>query len=450
MSQSTLKKQAIKGTVWTIAGYGTSQIIRFGGNLILTRLLVPELFGLMALVQVFLRGLNLFSDIGIQPSIIRSDRGEEPAFVNTAWTIQVIRGFVLWLFCLIIAFPVANFYDDPRLSWLVPVVGLSTIISGFNSTSIASLNRHMEIGKLAKFEIIVQAVSLVVLIIWAWLSSTIWALVGGSLFGISFKAACSHYLYPKITNRFVWDRDAIKEIISFGKWIFVATAMMFLASQADRIILGKFFSFELLGVYVVAYTFADLTRQISLRVSGQVIFPVISKQTDLPRKLLREKVIAKRWFLLIFLVLVISILVSFGDVVILKLYDSRYSQAAWMLPILTLGLWPLVLCLTVNPSLLALGKSNYIALGNFAKFIYMVLFLPLAFIKMGVVSAITAIAFNDIPYYLALNYGLYREKLNCFSQDVQATILLLSVIVIISFIRSSLGWGLSIDTMYLQ
>ena len=449
MALKSLKRQAIEGTIWTIAGYGTSQVIRFGGNLILTRLLVPELFGLMALVQVFLQGLNLFSNIGVIPNIVRSDRGDDRVFVNTAWTIQVIRGFGLWLFCLIIAFPIANFYDDSRLLWLVPIVGLSTVISGLNSTSLASLNRHMQVEKLAKFEIMVQVISLAVLIAWAWLNPTIWALVGGNLFSISLKATCSHYLYPKITNRFAWDSNAIEEIISFGKWIFIATAMMFLASQADRIILGKFFSFELLGVYVVAYTLADLTRQVCLRISVQVIFPVISKQTDLPRKLLRAKIIAKRQLLLIFLALVVLVLACFGDIAILQLYDSRYTQAAWMLPILSLGLWPLVLCLTINPSLLALGKSNYIALADFTKFLYMIFILPLGFIKMGVFGAIVAVAFNDVPYYLALNYALYREKLNCFYQDIQITIVLLGAIAITSLIRSNLGWGFSIDTMFL-
>lgn len=448
MASKSLNQQAINGAVWTVAGYGSSQALRFGGNLILTRLLVPELFGLMALVQVFIRGLSLFSDVGIQPSIVRSDRGDDPVFVNTAWTIQVIRGFGLWFFCLIIALPVANLYNDSRLLWLVPLVGLSTIVSGFNSTSLASLNRHMEVGKLARFEIIVQAVSLVILIAWAWLSPTIWALVGGNLISIGLKAIFSHSLYSKITNRFAWDRDAIEEIISFGKWIFVATAMMFLASQADRIILGKLFSLELLGIYVVATTFADLTRQVCLRVSGQVIFPVISKQIDLPRKLLRSKIIKKRWLLLVFLALTLSILICFGDILIIKLYDPRYTQAAWMLPILAAGLWPLLLCLTINPSLLAIGKSNYIALGNFAKFIYMIFVLPLGFAKMGVLGAVIVVAFNDIPYYVALNYGLYREKLNCLSQDLQATLLLIGATVIISLTRSAFGWGFSTDAIF--
>jgi hypothetical protein len=86
------------------------------GNLILTRLLFPEAFGLMALVQVFLSGLQMFSDIGIQTSVIRSKRGEDPAFLDTAWTVQVLRGGLLWLGCLGIAGPAAAFYEEANCS----------------------------------------------------------------------------------------------------------------------------------------------------------------------------------------------------------------------------------------------------------------------------------------------------------------------------------------------
>ena len=99
------------------------QILRMGGklflgnHLILTRLLFPELFGLMALVNTFIQGLILFSDIGIKPSIIRSPRGDDPTFFNTAWTLQVIRGFGLWIGCCLIAWPVSQFYDNEQLVW---------------------------------------------------------------------------------------------------------------------------------------------------------------------------------------------------------------------------------------------------------------------------------------------------------------------------------------------
>lgn len=445
---SSLKKQAVRGTIWTIFAYGSSQVLRFGGNLILTRLLVPDLFGLMALVQIFIRGLSLFSDIGIRPSIIRSDRGDDPVFLNTAWTIQVIRGFGLWVGCLIIALPVSNYYEDSRLLWLIPIVGLNTIISGFNSTSLASLNRHMELGKLSLLELGVQVVSLVILIVWATLSPSIWALVGGNLISISLMALWSHYLNPGKPNRFAWNRDAITEIISFGKWIFVSTAMTFLASEADRILLGKFFSLEMLGIYVVAFTFADIPKQVSLKIGSKVIFPAFSQLITLPRKTLRAKILKKRWNMLLLLGLIVTVLLCFGDLVVTKLYDSRYQQAAWMLPIIAIGLWPLLLCTTIDRFLMAIGKPSYLAFGNFMKFAYMIVGIPLGYSKMGVVGVIIVIALNDIPYYVAVHYGLCREKLNFLMQDFQATIVLIGVITLVLTIRYLANLGMPIDGIF--
>ena len=450
MSSTSLKGKAVRGTIWTVFGYGSSQVLRFGGNLILTRLLVPDLFGLMALVQIFIRGLSLFSDIGIRPSIIRSERGDDPVFLNTAWTIQVIRGFGLWIGCSIIALPVSNYYEDSRLLWLIPLVGLTTIISGFNSTSLATLNRKMEVGKLSLLELGVQTVSLFILIVWAWLSPSIWALVGGNLISITLMAFGSHYLNTGKPNRLAWNREAIIEIISFGKWIFLSTAMTFLASEADRILLGKFFTLKMLGIYVVAFTFADIPRQVSLKIGSQVIFPAFSQLLGLPRKTLRAKILEKRWKMLLLLGAMVSVLACFGDFVITQLYNSQYQQAAWMLPIIALGLWPLLLTLTIAPVLNAMGKPIYSAIGNCCKFIYMIVVLPIAFSKIGVLGAIVAIAFNDLPYYLVINYGLWREKLLAITQDLQVTILLIVTITLVAIARYQLGWGFPLDGILLK
>ena len=447
MSSNSLKQLAVRGTVWTIAGYGTSQILRFGSNLILTRLLVPELFGLMALVQVFLQGLTLFSDIGIRPSIIRSDRGDDPVFLNTAWTVQAIRGVILWLCCVIIALPVASYYQDSRLTWLIPLVGLSTILAGFNSTSLATLNRHLQVGLLARFELAVKVISLSVLITWAWLSPTIWALVVGNLVSIFLTALGSHYLNPGEMNRFTWNREAVKEITSFGKWIFISTAMTFLASQADRLILGKLFSLEMLGVYVVAFTFADIPRQISLTIGSKVIYPAIAKLSHLTRPALKAKIIKKRALMLVFLGVVITTLCCFGDLIILTLYDSRYEQAAWMIPLLAIGLWPLLLCTTIDRFLMAIGKPNYLACGNLLKFIYMVVLIPWGFQLGGIVGALVVIAFNDLPYYGLVHYGLWREQLTFIGQDFYATVLLCLAIALILSLRYSANLGSPLDSI---
>ena len=89
--------RALRGSALTAGSYAITQGLRLGSNLILTRLLFPEAFGLMALVSVFLVGLAMFSDIGIGPAISHSKRGDEPGFLDTAWTLQVARGVILWL-----------------------------------------------------------------------------------------------------------------------------------------------------------------------------------------------------------------------------------------------------------------------------------------------------------------------------------------------------------------
>jgi O-antigen/teichoic acid export membrane protein len=447
---SSIKKQAVRGTVWTIIGYGGSQGLRFVGNLILTRLLVPELFGLMALVNTFRTGLSLFSDIGIRPSIIRSQRSSDPDFLNTAWTLQMLRGCWIWLGCWLIAWPVSQFYEDSRLLWLLPLMGVTALIAGFNSTSLATLNRKLQIGKLTQVEFGVQALGLTIMIVWAFFNPTIWALVVGGILSSLLQLIWSYRLDSEISNRITWDKAAVKEILSFGSWVFVATAMTFLANQADRLILGKLFTLELLGVYTVAFTLADLPRQIVQRLSNQIIFPVISHYAELDRNTLRQKILRKRWFLLMGLSVLVTGLVCFGDLFILALYDERYRQAAWMLPILALGLWPLILSVSIDKALYAVGNPKFTALGNFLKFGYMILLLPLGFSQFQMLGAVIVVAFNDLPFYLPISFGLWREKLNCLGQDLIATLFLAGLITGVLFIRYHLGWGWPLNELQLS
>jgi O-antigen/teichoic acid export membrane protein len=451
---SSIKKLAIRGTVWTIASYGASQILRFGSNLILTRLLAPDVFGLVGLVYVFIVGLHLFSDIGIGTSIIQNKRGDDPAFLNTAWTMQVIRGIGLWFGCLLIAWPIAELYGEPQLRWLIPIVGLNTVISGFNSTGLFTLNRQIVLGKLAIFELGKQFVGIAVTIVVAWFYHNIWALVIGSFVSAVIEMVWSHWLLPEQPNRFAWDREAAKSIFSFGKWIFASTALTFLAEQADKLILGKLIPFAALGVYSIAFTLSDIPRQILMALSSKVLFPTFSRFADLPREEFRAKILHNRKPFLIAATVGLTALASFGDRLIPLLYPKAYSNATWMLPILAVGFWPRILTQTIDQALFAIGKSRYPAYGSFFKFLYMVIGLPLGFFLLGgqqgygLQGALIVIALNDIPFYGAIVYGLCREGLSSVKQDITTTVLFIALLTIVLIGRYSLGLGLPIDTMF--
>lgn len=438
---SSVKKLALRGAIWTIIGYGASQILRFGSNLILSRLLFPEFFGLMALVNVFIMGLHLFSDIGIGPSIIQNKRGDDPDFLNTAWTVQIIRGFVLWLGSLLIAWPISQIYNEPRLMWLIPAVGLGTVINGFHSTALYTLNRQIAVSKMAIFELAGQFTSLVVMVILAYFTKSIWALVAGTLVSELFQLVWSHRLIPGQPNRPAWDKEAVKNIITFGKWIFFSTALTFLASQADRLILGKLLTPTMLGVYGIAYTLADIPRQVISALSGKVLFPTFSKLANLPRETFRAKILKNRRFLLLALAVGLTILVSFGDMLIDTLYDDRYKEAAWMLPIIALGIWHTTLYSTMGPVLLAIGKPVYGTIGYFCTLMSISIGLPLGYSLGKMLGAVIAVAVGDLPFYLVTMYGLWREGVNCIKQDLWTTAVFLSLLTAVLGVRYSLGWG---------
>jgi O-antigen/teichoic acid export membrane protein len=258
----------------------------------------------------------------------------------------------------------------------------------------------------------------------------------------------SHRLLPHQPNRLAWDKEAAQKIFTFGKWIFFSTALTFLASQADRLILGKLLSPTVLGLYGIAYTFADVPRQVIIALSGKVIFPTFSKLANLPRETFRAKILKNRIPILLALAAGLPILVSFGDYVIFILYKKEYYEAAWMLPIIALGIWHTTLYSTMSPALLALGKPIYNTLGYLFTLIGIVTFLLVGYHLMGIKGAVMAVAVGDLPFYAVTMYGLWREKLGCFKQDLWATALFICLLVALIFVRQFVfKLGLPIDSM---
>src|SRR4051812_6014984 len=89
-AQVGLRARIVRAGSWMIGGQLISQVIRLATNIVLTKLLFPDAFGLMSVVNIMITALGLFSDIGVARSIVQSPRGEEPAMLDTAWTVQII------------------------------------------------------------------------------------------------------------------------------------------------------------------------------------------------------------------------------------------------------------------------------------------------------------------------------------------------------------------------
>lgn len=354
----------VHGAIWTVGAFGLGLMFRLATNVVLARLLAPQLFGLMLIVNTISTGVQLISDIGIGQNIIYSRNAADPKYYNTAWTIQVIRSFVLWFIFLIVAGPVAKFYDVPILSAILPISGLGVIFGGFTSVSPAILQKRMNFARLNIFTLVVAAISSVIFILFAYLDPTVWALVLGGVAGSAMSMIASYFMLPDIKQRFHIYKQYAWEIVSFGKWIFIGSIVYFLSNNYDRLYFAKVVPLELLGIYGIARSISDLLGSVALRLGNFVVFPFIASHEKMSRESLRQQLISIRWKSLLLMALGCSLFVATADLAIRLLYDQRYHAASWMLPILVIWAWFSMLSAINELTLLGLGAPSYSAIAN--------------------------------------------------------------------------------------
>lgn len=352
----TFRQRVVQAGSWTLAGYGVNQALRLGGNLILTRLLFPEAFGLMAIVTVVIYGITMLTDVGIGPSIVQKARGNDPAFLNTAWTIQVVRGFLMWGALCLLALPIAGFYGEPLLAEMLPVVGLTAVISGFNSTKLFTAQRNLEAARVTQIEIGVYTIGLLCMVYLAWLQRSVWALVWGTLIGAFLKMLASHLLLHGERNRFAWDRDAVGQLVGFGRWILLSSALTFLSTEGSRLVIGALLDMRQLALFTLASTMNLLFWVAMLKLAGTVFFPAYSELYRTSPKNLMPALHKARLTLILPNWGVSVLFIFFGSQLMELLYDERYHGSGVMLEVLAAG--SLVGCLWGSYAgvLLAKGK----------------------------------------------------------------------------------------------
>lgn len=439
-NSSVLKKRTIESVGWTTLGYGISQVLRLASNLALTYFLAPEYFGLMAIVNVFMIGLAMFSDIGIGQSIIQNERGHDRAFLDTAWTLQVIRGFVLWTCCLLAAWPLSLFYNQPLLIWVIPIAGLVTVIAGFNSTAVFSVNRNLALGRLTAIEITSQILAIILMLAFALIYPSVWVLVAGALLSAFVKMVLTHTWLAEAPDRFAWDRHAVNSLIKYGRWIFFSTLLSFFVNSSGSLILGKFVSMNELGLFTIGATLAKVIENIYQQIAGKVIFPLYVHIKHLPIEQIREKVFKIRLGIMAAFLPPLWIMTIFGQKIVDEFLDPRYHGAGWVFQIFSLGAIPMIIS-GIGPFYLALGDSLIMLKLTVYKFVCFTMLIVLGWRFYGATGMICGMALFTFPVYLAdvyiqKKYSLLIIKLDALGYALSIAILSLSFTITGNFLVS--------------
>src|SRR5690554_4042087 len=396
--EAALRARVFSGSLLSMGATISIHVVKFAINLALTRLLYREAFGLMALVAVFLLGLELFSDLGIRASIIHSANGERRRFLDTAYTIQVARGFFLYSLVWLFALPFSEFYNEPQLRELLPVAGLSAIFSGFLSTKFYEANRRLEMKRIMAIQVIAQLASSLSIICFALVSPSVWAIVLGMLVHPFVRTLLSHRMLEGERNRLDFERESPSELFRFGRWIFASTLLTFIVHYSDRLILGRLMPIELLGVFSLALLVTRAPLELLTQVSNQVAFPLYSRaaQTSNFARTFEET----RQPLLRLGLFLFTLLMGLGPELAGLIFPAGYEDAGWMIQILGLNGVLILYEAYYRAANLAAGRAFILVVSALAKLIGMAALIPLGFRSFGIFGAILGYALSEILPYL--------------------------------------------------
>ncbi|WP_432797440.1 oligosaccharide flippase family protein [Poriferisphaera sp. WC338] len=368
----SLKRRTVESAVTVAGGQFLSQIIRFAANLVLTRLIAPDIFGMMALIQTVVIGANMFSDMGVGANIINHKRGGEALFINTVWTVSVIRGFLLWLIIAVVSYPVSLAWGQTELTPMIIVVGLSYAILPFESPGMRVLCRNVQNIRPMAEEIITQLVSTSFIIITAYFWPSVWVLVIASLVRAFVHVGMTFAMWPGYKVWFAWDKTAIHDILHFGVWIFLSSGVAWILGYADKAILGGLVTLEEIGIYSIAFGLASMGIQIINKLGNNTLFPVYSRLADRGEDELRYGTFKIRFGILAATLPAVWVLAIFGEQIIELLYPEKYYEAGWMLRLVAIGAVGMVVNQTAASVLLAKRDSKrYMTMQCYRAVIYL-------------------------------------------------------------------------------
>lgn len=446
-ARGSLTGRAMRSSLWMLGSNLGMKALRLGSNLILVRLLAPEDFGLMAMVFTLHSGLEMLTDIGIKPAVVRSLNGGDPRFLRTAWTVQAIR---LGVGALIVVGAGAllgvlsgavdlgdTIYADPRLPWLIAASALILATNGLESINIATAERDVAMQRVIAVNATAYVTATGVIILWAWLAPGVWALLWGTLFGAALRCALSHVLLPGPRMGFVMDRAHAAEIWDFGKWLMGSSALGFFARHGDKLILAALFDPTAFSFYAIARLWTDAAQQTVNRVSSSIGLAALSevnrkRPADLPRAFRKYRLAQNAVCLggfTVFLVL--------GQTLIGTLYPAHFAPVGAIMPLLA----PLLLLQMYGAHsslVLMAGLSRQFAAVALWRAASLLLGIPLVFWLFGTSWTIFFVAVNNavgVPILLRLSATVVPLNLRFELAGLGA------ILALAAAITNTLGWS---------
>jgi O-antigen/teichoic acid export membrane protein len=390
----TLTQRILRSGLWLGVFKITERVLRFIKTIILARLLAPADFGLFGIACLAINTLQTFSETGIKAALIQKNTDIED-YLNSAWTISVVRGVSLCVLLLIFAPHIAGFFENPQAEPLIRFISLSVLVIGFSNIGVVYFEREIDFRKQSVLNFSRVAGEFVLGIILAYTLRDAWALIWALLLGRVAFCISSYLLHP-FRPHIHFDKEKIYGLMNFGKWIFASSILGFLLTQGDNIVVGKLLGTTALGLYTMAYAISNLvTTELTFLVSN-VVYPAYAKlQSDTLR--LRQGYLA-----VLEIIAFLSFPLTGGIILFGQDFISLFMGDKWLemlIPMQILAIFGAIRSIgaTTGPVYQGMGKPAVVTKLQLGQIIIaLLLIFPLS-TKMNIIGTSLAVLLATVP-----------------------------------------------------
>ncbi len=340
-----------RGAAWMVALRSADRVLGFVSMLVLARLLVPEDFGLVALGVAVVGSLAAFSEFGFDLALIQNQTAERRHY-DTAWTLGLIRGFLLAGLLLLLAQPAATLFGDERLAGLVSALALVPLLEGFANIGIVEFRKQLVFRKefLYRFSSRLGGVITTVSLAIFW--RDYWALVVGQLVAESLRLVLSYGLqsYRPRLSLAAW-----RDLFHFSKWLFLNAIVNFASKRAATFVVGAFLTPAAIGLVTLSQEITSLGLQVLVAPIKRTFFPGFAKLSHDLAAL--RKVLLKAYGLTILFALPFTVGIGMtAELFVPLLLGANWLEAIPLIEVLVYAALATALEGPARPVLLALNR----------------------------------------------------------------------------------------------
>lgn len=390
----SLRKKTLVGSIWMMFerfGYLT---IQFLSNLVLARLLMPEDFGAIGIMMVFIVLSNVFIDSGFSASLIQkkdiTEQDKSTVFF-TNLTLSVIVYAVLF-----IASPwIADYFHIEQLRSLLRVLGVVLLIDAFCAIQNTMLTREMNFKRLTQIKLAAIIIAASVAIYLAYTGFGIWALIVQYILYSTIRTSVT-WIVAKWRPIIAFSRESFKTLFGFGSKLLLQSFVAQLYINFQQLLIGRFYTPADLGYYSQARQFQQIPTGTVTQVINSVAFPAYSKLQD-DRGQLRQ-IFRQNVQIVAFLNTPIMVLLAvIAQPLIILLYSDKWVGAIQYFQFLCIGYGIFSALHACSLSVLkAVGKSDYVLKLEMIKTILGIGFIMFGLHFMGIWGILYALALNSL------------------------------------------------------